>query len=270
MGYVGAMDLTQITEAKWMCEPHSYRLDSDYDDAFHYAGDAFQNLIGGVVWELGGGYAINESLNAPEDAFATLNGVLVGYYCDEGLALANGHTRKRLGPALILAASSKRQPPTRRKVTAKGDAALRRAWRYANGLEKPPWPIPDWISHAAWRGSMKRKGWLRLWIVLTVVGVPVASAREYNRLWWTWFELDKWTIQQCVEWQSNAATHPDARKCEHDAGADQTPFQHEHVSPAKWWSETLAVFFVVDLFLTGLLIAAFLAGRWVVRGFRQR
>jgi hypothetical protein len=100
-----------------------------------------------MLWHLGDGYAIHESNTASSDATAMYRGEFIGFYIGELLAIHPEHFGKKIGPALVLATSPARHPPDRRKVTPNGNAALRRAWRYANGLEAPPWLIPSWIPH---------------------------------------------------------------------------------------------------------------------------
>jgi hypothetical protein len=65
---------------------------------------------------------------------------LVGYYIGEGLLIDPGPASKQgLSVPLILEALPQRPRPTRRKVSEAGEAALRKAWRVANGKEECKW-----------------------------------------------------------------------------------------------------------------------------------
>jgi hypothetical protein len=105
--------------------------------------------------------------------------------------------------------------------------------------------------------------------LLTVLGVPSATVWQAERVQRAWDSIDKTTIQNCVEAESSRPDHPDALKCGHQAGADRTFFQHEQTTPLRYWSTGLASTFLVDLVITGLIVALALAIRWVVRGFRR-
>ena len=115
-----------------------------------------------------------------------------------------------------------------------------------------------------------KRGWFRLWVVLTVIGVPAAAEWNFQHDEDTWRTIDKMTIELCVDEETKLPSHPDALACGHQRGADQTLFQHERISPARYWLTSLGIFFALDLVLTALLVAAFLAGRWVFRGFSHR
>ena len=113
---------------------------------------------------------------------------------------------------------------------------------------------------------MRRRGLFRLWVVLTAIFVPGLAFWAVNDNMNTWSELDKISIQTCVSQEGSPNFNVD--KCVHDAGADQTMFQHEHTNPGLYWGEALGFSFLVDLILTALVIGTFLVGRWVVRGFK--
>jgi hypothetical protein len=79
-------------------------------------------------------------LNDTDTGLIDRNSDLVGYYSDEGLRIDCGPARHQdLSVPLILAALPNRAPPMRRKVSAEGEAALRKAWRVANGMQKCKW-----------------------------------------------------------------------------------------------------------------------------------
>jgi hypothetical protein len=104
-------------------------------------------------------------------------------------------------------------------------------------------------------------------VVLTVIFVPGLAFWAVNDSINTWSELDKMAIQTCVN--EEGPPNFDVDGCIHRAGAGQTMFQHEHVTPGRYWSEALGFAFLVDLILTALVTGLFLVGRWVVRGFRD-
>ena len=114
---------------------------------------------------------------------------------------------------------------------------------------------------------MRRRGWVRLWIVASAIFVPAVAFWEVNDFIDTWSELDNISIQACVD--REGSPNFDVDKCAHDAGAYKTAFQHENISPGRYWAEALGIAFLVDLLLTGFLLGAFLVIRWVVRGFRN-
>lgn len=113
---------------------------------------------------------------------------------------------------------------------------------------------------------MKTRGVFRLWVVLTVMFVPALAFWGYNQQTETWEGLDLISIRFCVDQEGKAGF--DVDKCVHDAGADQTMFQHEHTTPGRYWAEALGFSFIADLILTALAVGAFLVCRWVVRGFK--
>ncbi len=117
---------------------------------------------------------------------------------------------------------------------------------------------------------MRRAGWLRLWIVVTVIGVPIAALEGFQSESAFWVNMDKVDIKMCVDAEADLSTHPDALKCAHTVGADQTYFQHEHVAPLTYWSERLVLYFILDCILTALLVGAYFVVRWVVNGFRAK
>ena len=113
---------------------------------------------------------------------------------------------------------------------------------------------------------MRARGVFRLWVVLTALFVPALAIWGYNDTVKTWEGLDRISIRLCVDQEGRAGF--DVDKCVHDAGADQTIFQHEHTTPGRYWGEALAFSFIADLVLTAFVVGAFFVGRWVVRGFK--
>jgi hypothetical protein len=114
---------------------------------------------------------------------------------------------------------------------------------------------------------MRRRGWLRLWIVATLVGVPGFAFWQVNDSMRTWDSLDKMAIDSCVA--REGTPNFDVDKCAHEAGVGKTMFEHEGTTPGRYWSEALGVGLLFDLVLTGLVVGAFLVIRWVVRGFKD-
>ena len=76
---------------------------------------------------------------------------------------------------------------------------------------------------------MVERGLFRLWVVLSVVGVPGAALWDVMGL-----------------------------------SPEQIPWG---MTPAQYLLVEIGFFFVIDLLLTALLVGGFFAARWVVRGF---
>jgi hypothetical protein len=113
---------------------------------------------------------------------------------------------------------------------------------------------------------MPDKGWIRLWIVLSAVGVPVAALLLEQAEWDRWSALDRTGIQICVQTTHDYASE---QACVRRLGADKTMFEHEGVTPARYWAQAIGIVFLLDLILTAVLIGAYFCARWVVRGFRE-
>jgi hypothetical protein len=114
---------------------------------------------------------------------------------------------------------------------------------------------------------MRRRGLIRLWVVMTAVFVPGLAFWAVNDSMNTWARIDRITIEQCVN-EETADPRTDATACVHKRGADQTMFQHEHTTPGHYWRVALGFAFLFDLFITALILGAFFVGQWVVRGFK--
>ena len=121
-----------------------------------------------------------------------------------------------------------------------------------------------------------RKGLLRLWVVTSVIGVPVASEMQFNSLANSWEEIDANGIRICGDSEAIAASSQrpySQAECFRSVGVyndkneAQTAFMHEHTTPGAYWLESLTLFFLIDLVLTALMIGTFLVARWVFRGF---
>jgi hypothetical protein len=116
---------------------------------------------------------------------------------------------------------------------------------------------------------MNNKGWLRLWVVLTVIGVPVAAELDFQQKERFWTDLNAVAIKNCVDVEYSSPAHPDALECGRQQGTMKTVFQREGTTPLKYWSSTMGVFFIADLVLAAILAALLAAALWVVRGFRR-
>jgi hypothetical protein len=115
--------------------------------------------------------------------------------------------------------------------------------------------------------TVNRQGWLRLWIVLTVIGVPAAAIWDSNRKAEFWESQNRAAIKNCVAIELASPKRPDALECARRQGAYESDFEREGTTPAAYWSLTLASYFVLDLLLTGLIAGLVFVGRWVWRGF---
>jgi|GEM_PF-3865897 hypothetical protein len=115
---------------------------------------------------------------------------------------------------------------------------------------------------------MRRRGWFRLWIVITAIFVPAMAVWMEIDDQATWNQIEHPVVSMCVDQELNLPTHPDGLKCIHQHGADQTIFQEEHITPAAYWARALGIAFVLDVLVTGLLLGIFVVARWVARGFR--
>ncbi len=94
---------------------------------------------------------------------------------------------------------------------------------------------------------MRWRGWFRLWVVASLLVVPVIAFTIARSDMATWERLNASADQICADQEANLATHPDALRCEHMMGSDQTVFQREHTTPALYRGEALLVGFVADL-----------------------
>ena len=114
------------------------------------------------------------------------------------------------------------------------------------------------------------KGLIRLWLVASLIGIPVAAVIQFNQTQKVWDDIAATNIKLCVDAELDTEGHPDALKCAHEKGAGMTLYEHEEISLIRYWSISLAWFLVIDLLITALLLMTYLAGRWVYRGFKTR
>ena len=117
--------------------------------------------------------------------------------------------------------------------------------------------------------KLRRKGLLRLWVVVSTIAVPSIA------FWFAQMDMQVWNglsisaINFCVEEETNVATHPNATECIHRMEADKSVYEREHTTPLAYWSEALLGGLVVDLLFTGTLSLIVYAVLWVRRGFRE-
>lgn len=114
---------------------------------------------------------------------------------------------------------------------------------------------------------MRLKGLFRLWLVLTLIGVPLVAGLDFQQKVNFWNDMDKTVIKNCVDTEFQDPTHPDALECGRKQGTYKTVFERESTTPGVYWSQQLGYAFLEDLILTAGLAVAFLVGRWVWRGF---
>lgn len=112
------------------------------------------------------------------------------------------------------------------------------------------------------------KGWLRLWIVATVIGVPVGTIWDASADQAVWNAISHGQVDNCVYDQTTLSTHPDSIECAHRVHAYEPAFMREHTTVGAYWGGRLIGYFILDCILTLLLIGAAFVGRWVYRGFR--
>ena len=138
------MDLRRLTEAAFLAEQDLSRESpvtggaADEVEATILAEMELDNLNRLLVLGQYGAYRII-ALNSTDTGLIDANDRLVGYYIGEALVIEEKARGQGLSVPLILHAVPNRPVPTRRKLTAAGEAALRKAFRVANGTEENPW-----------------------------------------------------------------------------------------------------------------------------------
>ena len=95
---------------------------------------------------------------------------------------------------------------------------------------------------------------MRLWIVLTVLGVPAASCVEFEQQAAVWDEADTRIIKQCVDTKYDSGGKRDALKCTSAQGTDQSIYQREGTTLAAYWGSSLLLFLLADLLITALVV----------------
>lgn len=133
------MDLTALTLDEFLGGANPVTAPAD-PGAFTGLAGLFDTMIGRHLRSLGQGYTVHQFAQQNGDVLLVLNGVLVGFYVGETLAIHPEHQGRNLSVPLILAAVPDRDLPTARTFSPGGLAALTKAWRVANGLTANPWP----------------------------------------------------------------------------------------------------------------------------------
>lgn len=116
--------------------------------------------------------------------------------------------------------------------------------------------------------TMRIQGWIRLWLVVTLIGVPIGAGLVYQSDSHRYDWATDMAIRICRDQEENLSTHPDSIQCAQRLGAYQSIFDREKVTPLNYWLGNFIGLFIADLLLTALLAAAFFVGRWVLRGFK--
>jgi hypothetical protein len=114
-----------------------------------------------------------------------------------------------------------------------------------------------------------RRGLIRLWIVASIIGVPLLANADFQQRAQFWDKLDNHIIEECVNEEWRFPSHPDAFECDRQRGAMKTIFERENTTPSSYWAWTLSWAFLADLVVTAALFSIFLVGRWVWRGFKD-
>lgn len=116
---------------------------------------------------------------------------------------------------------------------------------------------------------MKLKGWLRLWVVLSAVGVPLASMLSFHSQQKWWHDNDEVIMKLCVDEEIDNPKHSDALECGRQSGVLKSFYERENITPGLYWSESLGLFFILDCIITAFLIGAFFVVRWIIVGFKE-
>jgi len=98
------------------------------------------DLIGEPHHRLSEEYSVHRISDYVGDFVLLHNGIPVGCYWGEVLAVAEEHMGKKLSVPLVLAAVSERPLPKQRKLSPGGKKALEYAWMVARNKVENPWP----------------------------------------------------------------------------------------------------------------------------------
>jgi hypothetical protein len=116
--------------------------------------------------------------------------------------------------------------------------------------------------------TVRRKGLIRLWVVLSVIWTLGASFYVFKDWSSTWSNIDAMAYQNCYG-QYGLKPGQTTDQCLNEAGVNKSYFEREHTTALAWWSAALGISFVADLFVTGFLVGFYYVLRWVIRGFRN-
>lgn len=116
--------------------------------------------------------------------------------------------------------------------------------------------------------TIRRKGLIRLWIVLSVFWTVGWSFYAFAELARGWAAADKISYEICFD-STMREGNETSDQCLDREGVKKSIFEREHTTALVWWSEALGISFVMDLVLTVLLVGLFYVVRWIARGFRS-
>jgi hypothetical protein len=133
------LDLRTLTLSEFLCDGKCSGEDQD-TDVFGMLHTNATKAQGEIIRDLGQGYTVLAVDGVPGNVRLAHEGLLVGFYEGETIAISRQHQGHQLSVPLILAAVVDRPLPTSRKLFTGGKIALKRAWRVANGLDDNPWP----------------------------------------------------------------------------------------------------------------------------------
>lgn len=110
------------------------------------------------------------------------------------------------------------------------------------------------------------RGIFRLWIVGAIVTVFALANLDFDHDHKFWFDRDVAALGRCYDPEQRPEGETIAA-CRKREGTDQTMFQHEQTTPARYWGNHVGLYtvFVLAFSLLGYLV--FLVVRWIVRGF---
>ncbi len=134
------MDLTKISEAEFLCEPNVRVVPQPLIDPHTLAEEIEAHNLSAlpVLRE----YNDWKIIRWPLDGTVLLDAgnELAGYYIGDMLYVFEAARQLGLSVPLVLYAVAERvNLPISRTLTVRGEKALRKAWRVANGLEESPW-----------------------------------------------------------------------------------------------------------------------------------
>jgi len=114
--------------------------------------------------------------------------------------------------------------------------------------------------------KIRRKGLIRLWIVLSVIWTVGWSVYMFHSWTTEWANVDSMAFRNCSD-PYGLQPGQTLAQCLDAAGVNVNYFEREHTTALAWWSEALGASFLADILATALLVGLFYVARWVVRGF---
>ena len=116
---------------------------------------------------------------------------------------------------------------------------------------------------------MRALGWVRLWLLSTVVAVPAAAVRQFDVDRDAQAQAVRPVVQGCLAKEMSSPKHPDALECMHAHGVDGTVFERMHTTPLEYWSGSLSVLLAVDLLVTVSAVELVLVIRLLSNSLRR-